>query len=317
MYQVIIVLMLIVLAPHNAEAIKLKYHNGLIYHDSANTSIINNFVEDVLFLLPKDMGKALTVEYDSLLKASKFNVPNNYFMRQPKSREKLLADFQKIMNHYEKSRNNKMLAASLGKTVFDITENYMASRNDPLNDKLRKNLYDFLTTGITLDHYISYKYDRNSDLGSTVNKLYRSRVYKQELSYSELVTLTAELWTHVWRVIDKSPKIHNQYFVRIPMQIESQMNHVLNVSDLTQSEAKDAKEAWIVLNSDGEFDMEQRLIKKRLEDHFEATSKLQKAHTSAYISNKSSNSQAPVLLINTENVFEAVTLQQSMFQPTQ
>lgn len=76
---VVLVLLGIVALSSFCFALEEKIVDGVVIHDSSSPKLIDNFVYDVLSLLPPDMLQALEPHHATVIKAARFNVRDDYW----------------------------------------------------------------------------------------------------------------------------------------------------------------------------------------------------------------------------------------------
>jgi len=98
-------------------AFEEKMIDGIIVHESGNAKLTDNFVEDVLSLLPPDMYQALEPHREALLKEARFTVRGDYWRRKVIN----MNDFKGRLESISIEDSNK-LAIQLGGSVEPIFE---------------------------------------------------------------------------------------------------------------------------------------------------------------------------------------------------
>jgi hypothetical protein len=172
-----------------------KKESGVIIHDSSNTKLVNNFIEDVVSLLPGEMVKTLEPYLDTLAREANFPVRDDYWRRKVISQDEFKRRLESIT-----IKDGAALAGQLGETVKPIFEVALRPNgSDMMGDGLKKNLKEALTGWKNGKHVINYTGYKDQYLDAILAILYGYAQYKKTTLYPELVMTTADLWTAVWK----------------------------------------------------------------------------------------------------------------------
>lgn len=172
-----------------------KKDAGTIIHDSSNPKLVNNFIEDVMSLLPAEMVKTLEPYLDTLSKEANFPIRDDYWRRKVISQNDFRGRLETI-----KIRDGAVLAGQLGENVKPIFEIALRPNgSDVMGDGLKKNLKEALTGWKNGKHVINYTGYKDQSLDEILATLYGYAQYKKTSLYPELVITTADLWTAIWK----------------------------------------------------------------------------------------------------------------------
>ena len=150
-YVVLVMLSLVAFATISF-AVEDKKEAGVIIHDSSNPKLVNNFVEDVVSLLPAEMVKTLEPYLDTLAKEANFPVRDDYWRRKVISQD----DFKRRLESIP-IKDGAVLAGQLSESVKPIFEIALRPNgSDVMGDGLKKNLKEALTGWKNGNHVINY-----------------------------------------------------------------------------------------------------------------------------------------------------------------
>ena len=193
-YVVLVMLVMVALSSFSF-ALEEKIENGVIVHDSSNVKLVNNFVEDVVSLLPPEMVKTLEPHLDILTKEANFTVRDDFWRRKVIP----LNDFKGRLESIS-IRDGAVLASQLGENVRPIFEIALRPNgSDVMGDGLKKNLKEALTGWKNGKHVINYTGYKDQSLEVVLGTLYGFAKYNKPTLYPELVITTANLWSAVWK----------------------------------------------------------------------------------------------------------------------
>lgn len=192
---VVLVMLCLVASATVSFAIEDNKDAGMIIHDSSNPKLVNNFVEDVVTLLPAEMVKTLEPYLDTLSREANFPVRDDYWRRKVISQD----DFRRRLESIP-IKDGAALAGQLGETVKPIFEIALRPNgSDVMGDGLKKNLKEALTGWKNGKYVINYTGYKDQSLDAILATLYGYAQYKKSSLYPELVMTTADLWTAIWK----------------------------------------------------------------------------------------------------------------------
>ena len=113
--SIVVIVICIVTMNEYSFALEEKTINGSIVHDSSNPNLVNNFVEDVVSLLPPEMVQALEPNLETMLKEADVRVRDDYWKRKVISLNDFKVRLESISIKYETE-----LASQLGSSVKHI-----------------------------------------------------------------------------------------------------------------------------------------------------------------------------------------------------
>jgi hypothetical protein len=197
-----------------------KKESGVIIHDSSNLKLVNNFVEDVVSLLPPEMVKTLDPYLDILAKEANFVVRDDYWRRKVISQD----DFKRRLESIT-IKDGAVLAGQLGENVKPIFEIALRPNgSDVMGDGLKKNLKEALTGWKNGKHVINYTGYNDQTLDAILVTLYGYAKYKKTSLYPELVMTTADLWTAIWKRGGGETQLVAKSIIRKPADINFRKN---------------------------------------------------------------------------------------------
>jgi len=208
----IVLVMLGVATNSSALVLDEKIVDGMIIHESSSPKLIDNFVYDVLSLLPPDMLQALEPHHATLIRDARFNVRDDYWRREVIG----MADFKSRLDSIS-IKNSNELASQLGKTVEYIFEIAMRSNSDDLmNEGLKRNLKDALNKWRNEKYVVNYDGYKGQSVDVILASLYEMKKYNKINLYPDLVTTTADLWSAIWQRGGGKTQLVTKTFVRKP-----------------------------------------------------------------------------------------------------
>jgi len=197
-------------------AFEEKMIDGIIVHESGNAKLTDNFVEDVLSLLPPDMYQALEPHREALLKEARFRVRGDYWRREVIN----MNDFKGRLESISIEDSNE-LARQLARSVepiFEIT--LRPNADDVMNEGLKRNLKDVLTEWRNEKHVVNYPGYKGQSVDAILVSLYELRKYGKTNLYSDLIRTTADLWSAIWERGGGKTQLVTKTFVRKPVVID-------------------------------------------------------------------------------------------------
>ena len=204
-------------------AFEEKMIDGIIVHESGNAKLTDNFVEDVLSLLPPDMYQALEPHREALLKEARFTVRGDYWRRKVIN----MNDFKGRLESISIEDSNK-LAIQLGGSVepiFEIT--LRPNADDVMKEGLKRNLKDVLIEWRNEKYVVNYPGYKGKSMHAILVSLYELKKYGKTNLYLDLVTTTADLWSAIWERGGGKIQLVTKTFVRKPVVIDYKKGTVL------------------------------------------------------------------------------------------
>lgn len=200
----------------NAFALEEKMIDGIIVHENSNPTLIDNFVEDVLSLLPPDMYQALEPHREALLREARFNVSGGYWRRKVIGMNEFRGQLESIS-----IKDSSELASQLGRSVENIFEIAMRPNDDDMmNEGLERNLKDVLKRWKNEKYVVSYHGYKGQSVDVMLASLYEMKKYSKTNLYPDLVTTTADLWSAIWQRGGGKTQLVAKTFVRKPVHLE-------------------------------------------------------------------------------------------------
>ncbi len=209
----IVLVMLSVVALNNYSfALEEKKVDGIIVHDTGSLKLTDNFVEDVLSLLPPDMLQALEPHLTTLLAEARFNVRDDYWRQGVIG----IDEFKRRLDSIS-IKNSNDLASQLGNSVKYIFEVAMRSNGDDLmHDGLKRNLKDALSKWRNEKFTVNYPGYKGQSVDAILVSLYEMKKHSKARLYPDLVTTTADLWSAIWQRGGGKTQQVSKAFVRKP-----------------------------------------------------------------------------------------------------
>jgi len=187
-------------------------------HVSAGASVMENFIEDVVALLPSDLVSILGAHKKTFLEYGAFRVRYDYWQRRVPEKADFIKDCQTSISRLRNPRDsyNDSLTHLMGYSIRTIVEIALSGVNrfDPLKDDLQRTMMTFVMTGNDREYAVSYPGYTVQSLDSAVERLYELRTVSKENMYPQLVTATADLWVTIWRESGRKVKSLPYAFVR-------------------------------------------------------------------------------------------------------
>lgn len=212
---ILVVLCLLTFSP-NVFALEEKMIDGIIVHDSENPKLIDNFVEDVLSLLPPDMSQALEPHRKTLLKEARFNVRGDYWRRKVIGMNEFKERLESIS-----IEDSSELASQLGSSVEPIFEIALRSNGDDImNEGLKRNLKDALKWWRNEKYVVNFHGYKGQSVDAVLASLYDMKKYSKTNLYPDLVTTTADLWSAIWQRGGGKTQLVAKTFVRKPVDFK-------------------------------------------------------------------------------------------------
>lgn len=212
---VVLVMLAIVALSSFAFALEEKIENGVIIHDTSNSKLVNNFVEDVVCLLPPEMVKTLEPHLDILKKEANFTVRDDYWRRKVIPLNEFKGRLESIP-----IKDGAVLASQLGENVKPIFEIALRPNgSDVLGDGLKKNLIEALSGWKSGKHVINYTGYTDQPLEAVLGTLYGFAKYNKSTLYPELVITTANLWSAIWKNSGSEATVVTKSIIRKPADI--------------------------------------------------------------------------------------------------
>lgn len=212
-YIYIVLIMLGIVATNgSALALEEKIVDGMIVHDSSSPKLIDNFVYDVLSLLPPDMLQALEPHQATLSREARFNVRDDYWRRGVIG----MADFKSRLDSIS-IKDSSELASKLGRTVEFVFEIAMRSNSDDqMNEGLKRNLKYALNKLKNEKYVVNYDGYKGQSVDAILASLYEMKKYNKINLYPDMVTTTADLWSAIWQRGGGKTQLVTKTFVRKP-----------------------------------------------------------------------------------------------------
>jgi TPR repeat protein len=184
----------------NAVALQ-KLADTQFEHESKGSSVRENFMDDLVSLLPSDLASILGANKKTFLEYGAFPVRYDYWKRRIPGKDAFTKDCR---DNIRRLRNpidsyNDSVTHLLGYSIRTILEIALSSnRYDPLNEDLQSNLMSFLLSGNEQEYAVNYPGYQSQSLDSIVERLYQLRSIPRREVYPQLVVATADLWTAIW-----------------------------------------------------------------------------------------------------------------------
>jgi hypothetical protein len=212
---IFVVLYLLTLTP-NAIALEEKVIDGIIVHENSNPTLIDNFVEDVLSLLPPDMYQSLEPHREALLREARFNVSGGYWRRKVIGMNEFKGQLESIS-----IKDRSELASQLGRSVENIFEIAMRPNDDDMmNEGLERNLKDVLKRWKNEKYVVNYHGYKGQSVDVILASIYEMKKYSKTNLYPDLVATTADLWSAIWQRGGGKTQLVAKTFVRKPVHLE-------------------------------------------------------------------------------------------------
>jgi TPR repeat protein len=179
-----------------------KLANIHFEHDSDDASVLQNFMDDLVSLLPLDLATTLGAHKQSFLEYADFNFRHDYWQRRIPEKEQFIKDCRESIRRLRNPRDNyndtvtHLLGNSL-RTILEIA--HSNNRSDPFNERLQHNLMAFARNGNIQEYAVNYPGYTPQSLDLAVEQLYELRNISKANVYPQLVVATANLWATLWR----------------------------------------------------------------------------------------------------------------------
>jgi hypothetical protein len=211
----IVLVMLSILALNNFSfALEEKVVDGMIIHESGSLKFTDNFVDDVLSLLPPDMLQALEPHQATLSREARFNVRDDYWRRGVVGMD----DFKSSLGSIS-IKNSNELASQLGRSVEHIFEIAMRPKGDDMmNEGLKRNLKNVLSKWRNEKYVVNYDGYKGQSVDAILASLYEMKKTSKINLYPDLVTTTADLWSAIWQRGGGKTQLVTKTFVRKPTE---------------------------------------------------------------------------------------------------
>lgn len=201
-------------------AFEEKIINGMVVHDSSNTKLIYNFVEDVCSLLSPEMIQFLEPNLDAMLKEADFNVRDDYWKRQVIG----LNEFKERLESIS-IKNDITLASQLGSSMKHIFEIALRpNNNDVMGEGLKSNLINVPIKWKNEKHIVNYDGYNGQSIDAILVSLYEMKKKSKTRRYADLVIITADLWSAIWQKGGGKTELNNKTFVRKPIDFDFRKN---------------------------------------------------------------------------------------------
>jgi len=208
-----VIVLCIVASNDYSFALEEKIVSGMTVHDSTNLRLINNFIEDVVSLLPPEMVQALEPNLETMLKEADFNVRDDYWKRQVISKKNFKGRLESIS-----IENDAELASQLGSSVKLIFEIALRPNNsDVMGDRLKKNLKEVPNRWNKGKYVVNYSGYKGQSIDTILSSFYEMKKKNKLNLYPELVTTTADLWSAIWQRGGGQSQLVTKVFVRKPV----------------------------------------------------------------------------------------------------
>jgi hypothetical protein len=216
---ILVVLCLLTFSP-NVFALEEKMIDGIIVHESSNAKLTDNFVEDVLSLLPPDMYQALEPHREALLKEARFTVRGDYWRRKVINMNEFKGRLESIS-----IEDSNELASQLGSSVEPIFEIALRPNGDDImKDGLKRNLKDALKWWRIEKYVVNFHGYKGQSVDAVLASFYDMKKYSKTNLYPDLVTTTADLWSAIWQRGGGKTQLVAKTFVRTPVYLDFKKN---------------------------------------------------------------------------------------------
>ncbi len=174
-------------------------------HESRNASVRENFMDDLVSLLPSDLASILGGHKITFLEYAVFPVRYDYWKRRIPGKDSFLKD---CLDNAQRLRNpkdpyNDSVTHLMGYSIRTILEIAFSS-----------NLMSFVLNGNQQEYAVNYPGYKSQSLDSIVERLYQLRRNPKKEVYPQLVVATADLWTAIWKESGREVKSLPYSFVR-------------------------------------------------------------------------------------------------------
>lgn len=186
-------------------------------HNSNDASVIENFMDDLVSLLPSDLATNLGANKQSFLEYAEFPIRYDYWKRRIPAKDTFKNDCRDTVRRLSQPKDsyNDSVVHLLGFSIRTILEiAWSGNRYDPLNENLQRNLMEFVRNGNDEEYVVNYPGYTSQSLDSIVERLYQLRSTPRKEVYPQLVVATADLWTAIWKESGREVKSLPYSFVR-------------------------------------------------------------------------------------------------------
>ncbi|NJD36827.1 MAG: hypothetical protein FIA89_00660 [Geobacter sp.] len=271
--------------------IKANPDNDAIIHEVFPEGVFDAIIEDVIFLLPLDLVKAIagdSASFSRLISKSKFYHKNDYWLRMiygqfdKESLDLKLSLLLKVVETYsnadiaklnkdERRYITNLLIDAYAESIKYLVEFVNSTPKDPTGDLMSFRMSQFMKERNSnyVIRYSGYTDISIPDLLDKLVLLRESKVYN-DLFYVATVTAIADIWSTVWKNAG-----NDKYMV--PPQVFLVKSADLNMKAILDLSAKikDYKEWDLVARRDHHVrrtEFVADLVEKRIDDYVSASS---------------------------------------------
>ena len=181
-----------------------------------NVNTISFFVDDVISLLPPDMASMIKPQIGLLLREAQETPKGQSWTRaviEP-------AGFARELAAPLPLNDPLPWVERLGGSLRHILDVAFSNPRDPLNEKLKLNIQQFIEQTPGKEHQISYSGYIGRQTDEILRELYSLKGHTNAVTYPVLVCLTADLWASVWKAQGgASPFAVASSFTRKPLDL--------------------------------------------------------------------------------------------------
>lgn len=212
-------------AAEQGNEIALRKITGITFeHDSSSGSVIENFMDDLVSLLPSDLVTILGANKRNFLEYAAFPIRYDYWQRRVPEKVAFLKDCRDNIRRLKNPRDNynDSVTHLLGYSIRTIIEIAMSGNHyDPLNEYLQRSMMTFVENGNNQEYSISYLGYKPQSLESTIDRLYELRAQPKTNMYPQLIVATADLWATIWKESGHEVRTLPYVFVRKSLVADS------------------------------------------------------------------------------------------------
>lgn len=213
-------------AAEQGNKIAIKRLTGLTFeHNSDGGSVLENFMDDLVTLLPSELATILGAHKKSFLEYGAFPIRYDYWQRRIPGKEAFLKDCRDNIRRLRNPKDSYNDSAThlLGNSIRTLLEiAHSSSRYDPLNDHLQRSMMTFIQNGNDQEYSVNYLGYKPQTLESAVERLYELRDLSKANVYPQLVVATADLWATIWKESGHEVRTLPYVFVRKSLMAETQ-----------------------------------------------------------------------------------------------
>lgn len=213
-------------AAESGSEIAIQKLTGLIFeHNSDGGSVLENFMDDIVSLLPTELATTIGAHKKSFLEYAVFPIRYDYWQRRIPGKDAFLKDCLDNIRRLRNPKNsyNDSVTHLLGNNIRTLLEIALSSsRYDPLNEDLQRSMLTFVQNGNDREYSINYLGYKPQSLESAVARLYELRNEPKANVYPQLVVATADLWATIWKESGHDVKTLPYIFVRKSLIVDSQ-----------------------------------------------------------------------------------------------